>query len=155
MPDPTHDFDFLFGRWTVRNARLRERLVGSTIWDEFDATHECRPMLGGIGNVDEMATDWGGGFIGMSVRLFDLERRRWTIYWAANRTGTLEPPVHGTFTDGVGTFSGADTHAGTPVLARFVWSGITATTAHWEQAFSIDDGQTWEANWRMSFVRRA
>ena len=153
MHDPTHDFDFLFGRWTVRNARLRERLVGSTTWDEFDATHECRPMLGGIGNVDEMASDWGGGFIGMSVRLFDLAQRRWSIYWAANRTGTLEPPVHGTFTDGVGTFYGRDEHAGTPVLARFVWSGITPTTAHWEQAFSTDGGQTWETNWYMESTR--
>jgi len=147
------DFDFLFGRWTVRNARLRERLVGSTTWDEFDATHECRSMLGGIGNVDEMTTDWNGGFIGMSVRLFDLAQRRWSIYWAANRTGLLEPPVHGTFTDGIGTFYGRDECAGTPVLARFVWSGITPTTAHWEQAFSADDGRTWEPNWRMSFAR--
>jgi len=30
MHDPTHDFDFLFGRWTVRNAQLRKHLVGST-----------------------------------------------------------------------------------------------------------------------------
>ena len=153
MHDPTHDFDFLFGRWTVRNARLRERLVGSTTWDEFDATHKCRPMHGRIGNVDEMACDWTGGVIGLSGRLFDLAQGRWSIYWAANRTGGREPPVHGTCTDRGGTCYGRDEHAGTPVLARCVWARITPTTAHWEQAFSTDEGQTWEPNWRMSFAR--
>jgi hypothetical protein len=29
-------------------------------------------------------------------------------------------------------------------LVRFIWSGISEATAHWEQAFSIDGGQIWE-----------
>jgi hypothetical protein len=155
MHDPTHDFDFLFGHWTIRNERLRERLVGCTDWDGFDAIGECAPVLDGIGNIDSFVTDWGGGFRGMTLRLYDRELRRWSIYWAANRTGVLEPPVHGTFVAAVGTFYGADAHQGTPVLARFVWSRITATTAHWEQSFSTDAGKTWEPNWRMSFTRRS
>jgi hypothetical protein len=153
MHDPTHDFDFFFGRWSVRNERLRDRLVGCTDWDAFDAFCECRPALGGIANVDEFVSDWSGGFRGMTVRLFDRERARWSIYWAANRTGTLEPPVHGTFSDGVGSFFGHDQHKGTPVFVRYLWTGITATRCHWEQSFSIDDGKTWEPNWRMAMSR--
>jgi hypothetical protein len=147
------DFDFLFGRWKVHNARLAERLVGSTTWIEFDAVSECRPMLGGIGNVDEMVTSWNGGYRGMSLRLFDLERKTWSIYWASSLTGVLDPPVTGTFTGNVGTFLGRDHHLGTPVLARFVWSQITPTSARWEQAFSTNEGVDWETNWSMQFVR--
>jgi hypothetical protein len=150
-----HDFDFLHGTWHVHNARLAERLVGSTTWIEFDALSECRPVLGGIGNVEEMVTSWNGGFRGMSVRLFDLERAQWNIFWASTKTGVLEPPVCGRFVDGVGTFFGPDSHLGAPVLSRFVWSGITPTTARWEQAYSTNDGASWETNWRMDFTRVA
>jgi hypothetical protein len=36
---------------------------------------------------------------------------------------------------------------------RYIWSGITATTAHWEQSFSPDDGTTWETHGLMDFER--
>jgi hypothetical protein len=150
-----HDFDFLFGRWSVHNERLTARLVGSTDWETFAATNDCRPILGGVGNIDEFATDWNGGFRGATFRLFDLERKEWSIYWASNRTGLLEPPVVGRFERGVGTFFGRDTHQGTPVLARFLWSEITPTSALWQQALSTDDGKTWETNWRMHMSRAA
>jgi hypothetical protein len=147
------DFDFLFGRWKVHNTRLAERLVGSSTWIEFDAVSECRPILGGIGNVDEMVTSWNGRYRGMSLRLFDLERKTWSIYWSSSLTGVLDPPVTGTFADNIGTFVGRDSHAGTPVLARFVWSQITPTSARWEQAFSTNEGVDWEMNWWMQFER--
>ena len=36
---------------------------------------------------------------------------------------------------------------------RFIWSHITPTSARWEQAFSTDDGASWDVNWRMDFRR--
>ncbi len=30
---------------------------------------------------------------------------------------------------------------------RYEWSGITKSSAHFEQAFSDDGGKTWEVNW--------
>jgi hypothetical protein len=30
---------------------------------------------------------------------------------------------------------------------RNVWSRITPTSGHFEQAFSADGGKTWEINW--------
>jgi hypothetical protein len=150
-----HDFDFLFGDWIVHNERLTARLVGCSDWETFEATNHCHPILGGVGNVDEFVTHWNGGFRGATVRLFDLERAQWSIYWASNRTGVLEPPVVGRFADRVGTFFGRDSHEGTPVLVRFIWSDITVASALWQQAFSTDDGKTWETNWRMRFKRIA
>jgi hypothetical protein len=40
------------------------------------------------------------------------------------------------------------------VKVRFVWSEITTTTAHWEQAFSVDGEQSWVTNWHMHMTRR-
>ena len=148
------DFDFWFGSWDVRNRWLRRRLAGSDDWEEFDATVVARPLLDGVGNEDEFRTDHAGGFIGMSFRFFDPERRRWSIYWAdSRRPGELDPPVFGTFSGDVGVFDGEDVHRGRPILVRFTWSGITTPTPRWEQAFSADGGRTWETNWVMDFTR--
>ena len=148
------DFDFWFGSWDVRNRWLRRRLAGSDDWEEFDATVVARPLLDGVGNEDEFRTDHSGGFIGMSFRFFDPERRRWSIYWAdSRRPGELDPPVFGTFSGDVGVFDGEDVNRGRPILVRFTWSGITTPTPRWEQAFSDDGGRTWETNWVMDFAR--
>lgn len=86
-------------------------------------------------------------------RLFDVERREWSLYWANSRTGRLFPPVVGTFAGGRGDFYGDDTHDGTPIKAHYIWSDITPTSARWEQEFSVDGGLTWESNWTMDFTR--
>jgi len=152
-----HDFDFLFGRWRVHNARLLRRLAGCTEWQQFDAIMDCRPILGGIGNIDEFVTDeFGPGvFIGATLRLYDAAADRWSIYWASNRTGVLEPPVSGRFAEGVGRFEGDDRHEGVPVRVRFAWNVAGPDRASWEQAFSADAGATWETNWRMRLTRLA
>ena len=72
---------------------------------------------------------------------------------ASNRTGTLDPPVVGSFANGVGVFEGRQELDGRPILVRFTWSDIKRTSARWEQAFSSDDGQTWEKNWIMEHTR--
>ena len=36
--DGRHDFDFLVGHFIMRHRRLKERLKGSTEWEEFDGT---------------------------------------------------------------------------------------------------------------------
>jgi hypothetical protein len=147
-----HDFDFWMGQWKVLNRRLRARLAGSDEWEEFEATSVARPILGGLGNEDEFRTNHDGGFTGMSFRFFDPLKRRWSIYWAdSRRPGVLDPPVFGAFTDDTGVFEGRDVFEGRPILVRFIWSGITTPTPRWEQAFSDDDGETWETNWIMDF----
>jgi len=151
--DGSRDFDFLFGHWRIHNQRLQERLVGCTDWEQFDAIGECAPILGGIGNIDSFESDWGGDFRGMTLRLFDPTSEKWSLYWASNRTGVLEPPVVGAFRNGVGRFEGAAEHNGKPVSARFIWSHITPISARWEQALSANRGKTWETNWRMQMTR--
>ena len=147
------DFDFLMGSWTVHNRRLRDRLKGSTAWDEFEATSTARPLLGGIANEDVYRTEYAGGFTGMSFRFYDKAKGQWSIYWADSRRGVLDPPVVGSFAGDVGTFEGLDVFEGRPIRVRFIWSRITTATPRWEQAFSTDGGKTWETNWVMDFAR--
>jgi hypothetical protein len=148
------DFDFWIGCWNVRNRRLEKRLAGSDEWEDFEASVVARRILDGLGNEDKFCTDHDGGFVGMSFRFFDPVTKLWSIYWAdSRRPGVLDPPVFGGFDGDVGVFEGADTFAGRPILVRFTWSGITTPTPRWEQAFSEDDGRTWETNWIMDFWR--
>jgi len=148
------DFDFLLGRWDVRNRRLVRRLADSDEWDEFHSKAAARPLPAGLGNEDVFCTDYAGGFVGMSFRFYDPETRLWSIYWTdSRRPGSLDPPVVGSFAGDIGVFEGEDTHAGRPIRVRFVWSGVAGDTPRWEQAFSADGGATWETNWVMEFTR--
>jgi hypothetical protein len=147
------DFDFLLGRWDVTNRRLKRLFAGSEDWDEFPASSDCRSLLEGTANMDEIDAP-ARGLHGMTLRLFDPERQEWSLYWANSRTGVLFPPVVGGFSEGRGDFYGDDTHEGRPIRVHYIWSMITPTSARWEQAFSADSGQSWETNWIMEFGRR-
>ena len=147
------DFDFLYGEWSVHNRRLRDLFVGSNDWYEFEATSWAQPLLGGIGNVDEMDCP-SEGFSGATIHLQDQATGEWSIYWADSTTGRLFPPVVGRFEGGRGDFYGDDSVEGRDIRAHFIWSEITEESARWGQEFSADDGATWELNWVMEFTRR-
>lgn len=153
--DGCHDFDFFHGRWHLHNRRLKTWLANSDEWIEFEGRLHCQSLLGGIGNIDEVVTDFGEGIHGLSLRLYDPAARRWSDYWATKRGGVLGPPVIGAFTGGIGTFFGEDEFEGRPVRIRAIWSQSAANEVHWEQAFSTDRGKSWETNWTMRMTRQA
>jgi hypothetical protein len=96
----------------------------------------------------------GDRYRGMSLRTYDPDQDRWSIYWLdSRRPGVLFPPVVGGFDKGIGTFYGDDEHDGRAIRVRFLWSRIAAESARWEQAFSLDEGNSWETNWTMGFTR--
>lgn len=150
------DFDFLIGEWTVRNERLRQRLVGSTEWEHFDAVSTVEKVMrdpGGVhgGNLDQMAVP-SRGFTGMTLRLYDPAADLWSIYWSDTRSHRLFPPMVGRFEAGLGTFFGDDVEGGTPVRVRFLWT--PGEIPVWQQAMSTNGGVTWEKNWVMRFERK-
>jgi hypothetical protein len=149
-----HDFDFLFGSWRVHHHRLDRRLAGCTDWSDFEGRSTARPLLDRLANIDENVLELPSGrYEAATVRTFDEKERRWSIYWIDGRDPKIDTPMQGGFADGVGTFFGDDTFDGVPILVRFLWTGITATSANWEQAFSTDGGTSWETNWAMRFER--
>ena len=151
--DGRRDFHFLYGRWAVAHRRLKARGAGCQHWDAFTGSAYCQGLMGGLCNVDE--NDLGEHGQGLSFRTFDVEARRWSIYWVASASGLLQAPVHGGFENGIGLFRGEDVDGDRPVQVTYRWDRITQSTARWSQAFSYDGGETWETNWTMDFTRSA
>lgn len=151
--DGTGGFDFFIGSWNSVQRRLVKPLADCTEWRETSATTRCWQAFGGAANIDEVHfPEWG--FRGLSVRLHNPATGEWSIYWANSRNGELAlPPVVGRFVDGTGLFYSSESYEGRDITVRYKWSDITATTARWEQAFSVDSGQTWETNWTADFSR--
>jgi hypothetical protein len=155
-PSGVHDFDFYMGKWQVHHRRLKERLVGSDEWQEFEGTSTAWPILDGAGNIDDNVLELPDDtYRAVSLRSFDPTSQTWSIWWLDGRNphNPLDPPVKGRFVDGIGTFLAEDAHKGQPIIVRFLRSNITANTCRWEQAFSTDGGTTWEVNWVMESTR--
>ena len=163
LPKPTqgaanvagsHDFDFQVGEWRVHHRVKRP--AGNDQWLEFDGTCSNRGLMDGSANVEDQRFDKPTGVThGVALRAYDSKTGQWAIWWIDSRDpfGALDPPVKGRFENGVGTFYSDGTRDGKPIRTRFIWSKITPTSAHWEQAYSSDAGKTWETNWIMEFQR--
>ncbi|MEO8770708.1 MAG: NIPSNAP family protein [Ferruginibacter sp.] len=149
-----NDFDFFEGQWNVHNKKLKSRLNNCIEWIEFDAVQEMRKVLSGIGNVDNMKTNVdGNNFEGMSLRLFDPAKKLWSIYWADNNAGVLDKPVVGSFDKNSGNFFCKDKYHEQDIIMQFHWDIADKNAPVWSQAFSIDNGKTWEWNWYMYFSK--
>jgi hypothetical protein len=145
------DFDFLTGKWTMDNKRLKCRLNNCKEWVEYKSADEnLGPILNGIGNLDFYRTSYNqvnnALYEGVTLRLFNPKTRLWSLYWVDSNLGTLDPPVVGSFDGSVGTFYCKDTFEGKPILVMFKWDKTDPNNPVWSQAFSADDGATWEMN---------
>ncbi len=156
-----HDFDFIFGRWSVRNRKLVDPTAPACDeWVEFDAVSDVSPVLDGIGHTDSMKVpapaDGGPPFEGFTLRLFDPTDETWRIWWSSTRLpGVLDTPMVGRFDGSHGVFEASDTIGGRPTLVRFEWLPEDPDGPLWQQSFSYDDGLTWALNWQMQFTPAA
>jgi hypothetical protein len=148
-----HDFDFLHGRWFVQHRKLRERLADSTEWIQFSGTLDVAPILSGLGNFDRnVLRDPRGAYEAASLRLFNPASGLWSIWWFDGRApANVDPPVVGGFDGQKGAFYSDGMLNGRPIRVRTTYEPLGAAEAHWTQAFSADQGRTWEVNWHMNF----
>ncbi len=154
--DGQHDFDFWMGSWKVHNRRLLKPLTGSKEWVEFDGTTVARPVWDGRANVDEYRGYAPSGPIqGMTVRTYNAKTGEWSLYWANASAGEIAmPPTVGHFDGkGKGEFFDREDYNGKPIVVRYTWKVIDDDHCRWEQAFSPDNGKTWETNWIMENTR--
>ena len=156
LRDGQRDFDFLIGKWKYHLRRLENPLTGSTPpkWIEFDGTGECRGIWNGKAQLDTLDVNGPSGHIeGLTLRLYNPESRQWSLYWSNAAKGTVDIPTVGSFADGRGEFYDQEAYKGRMIFVRYVWSGTTSKSPHFEQSFSGDGGRTWEVNWITDQVR--
>jgi hypothetical protein len=152
--DHQHDFDFEFGSWHAHLTRLLHPLSGSHKWVDYNGTSVVHKVWNGKANLGELDVRGPAGRIhGLSLRLYSPQTKKWNVYWANANAGEITTPMIGGFSNGQGLFINNDTFNGRPILARFIFSKMTAHSFQIVQSFSPDNGRTWEANWVATFTR--
>lgn len=147
--DGQRDFDWEIGAWHTDVRVLADPLSDTEDeWLRFGGTSVVRPLLDRRANVVELKVAGPTGQIeGLNMRLWEPEAKRWSLTFVNIRNGLLTPSVYGGFHDGIGEFYGDDQLDGRPIKVRFLVYRHGADRARFEQAFSEDDGTTWETNW--------
>jgi hypothetical protein len=154
--DGQHDFDFELGTWKTHLKVLRHPPSGAPAWVEYQGTSVVHSIWGGRANMVELAVDGPTGhFDALNLHLYNPASRQWGLNFANVTGGTMSTPTVGEFKNGRGEFYDQEAVNGRMVLVRNVWSDMTATSCHFEQAFSDDGGKTWETNWIADDTRDA
>ncbi|MGA9790361.1 MAG: hypothetical protein WBQ43_06685 [Terriglobales bacterium] len=152
--DGQHDFDFDIGTWKLHISRLQHPLTSSATWSELDGTVVVRKVWDGRANLAEIKADGPTGHLEiLSLRLYDPQSHQWSLNFATSSSGTLSVPMIGEFKNGRGEFIDQEPFNGRSILVRFVISSIAPNSARSEQAFSDDEGKTWEVNWVNTYTR--
>ena len=150
----SHDFDYLVGKWKMKNKHLNSRLNNCKEWTEFESTVEDVSTLQGMGNFDIVRSNVNGKpYEGRTIRTFDPVTKLWRLYWTDSNGGPLDPPVMGSFSNGIGLFFCKDVQVGRPVIVVFKWDKTNPEQPVWSQAFSDDNGKTWEWNYTNTSYR--
>lgn len=150
-PSKPGEFDFLEGKWKIKNRRLK--VLGTEQWEEFDGESTCWTILGGLGSIEELRIPVGS-YAGMGLRLLDVEKKVWNDFWVSAKNGILTTPGQtGGFENGVGTFIADDMDGDKPIKVKGVWDRITPNSCRWYQSISEDGGKTWQDQWFMDWTR--
>ena len=154
--DGQHDFDFETGAWRTHITRLLHPLTGSNTWVEYEGTSVVRKVWNGRANLLELEVSGPSGHIeALSLRLYDPGAHQWSLNFSNGSVGTLGTPTVGEFRNGRGEFYDQETVGDRVVWVRFLITDITADSCHFEQAYSVDGGRSWEVNWIATDTRLA
>jgi hypothetical protein len=155
-----HAFDFDFGAWKMRSWRLEHPLSGDARHFEMTGTTRTYPVWGGKANLAEVKLDGPKGQVQLiSLRLYNPKANEWSLNFATKAVGVLNVtsgipvPMIGRFQGVRGTFYDQEQFQGRTIWVRFMIEPRALGTVHSEQAFSADNGRTWETNWTNDYVR--
>ena len=144
------DFGFLTGDWKIVYRALKT--PGGSEWSAIESKAKVHAVQGGLGSIEQLSVP-ASRFLGMGVRVFNVDKGLWADHWVSAQNGVVNPPMMGSFKDGVGTFTIDDTDDGKPVIWRGTWDRITPTSCRWWQSTSRDGGKTWVDNTFMDWTR--
>jgi hypothetical protein len=147
--DPAqHDFDWQLGSWKIHMQRMLHPLSSAESWTTYDGRVDVSRIWNGRANVAEINTTGPTGHLEfLSLRLYNPQSHQWTLNFAHLGSGEVGSPMYGQFKEGRGVFYDVEPLEGRPIIARFVFDSVTASSGRDEQAFSADGGKTWEVNW--------
>ncbi|MBV8244502.1 MAG: hypothetical protein JOZ38_01135 [Candidatus Eremiobacteraeota bacterium] len=153
--DGHRDFDFLLGSWHTHYRLLRHRLANDRVWKDCYGTSVVSTFWQGSGELEDGDLRCSDRYIaGMTLRLYDAATHQWSLYWGTKKLGLVPPPQVGHFdSNGVGEFYAPDKYEGRPIIVRYRWSLRPGNHPRFEQAFSADNGKTWETNWTTDYTR--
>jgi hypothetical protein len=146
------DFAFLEGDWRVQHRYIR---AADRQWADSQGTCSHRELRDGWANVEDyVMKPASGDYRAVALRSYNRKSGQWTVWWLDGRAPqTIAEPMRGSFQQGVGTFYGASTLNDKPIRVRFTWADTASASPRWQQAYSYDDGSTWETVWSMQFHR--
>jgi hypothetical protein len=149
------DFSFIIGRHNVLHKKLKERFNNCEEWIDIQGSKTTELLLKGIGNIEKHYTfDLNQQPIeAFALRLYNSQTKLWSLYWADSNFGILDMPLMGSFENNIGLFFGKDIFNGTEILVQFQYDRTDVDNIIWGQAFSNDNGKTWEWNWFMYFSK--
>ena len=133
---PERQFDFWLGTWNA-------------VWEGGEGTNQIE--MGFDGKV-VMENFTAPDLIGMSVSVYDPERKLWCQTWVDN---------NGSYLDFTGEFAGGKMiltrdafMKGQSFKQRMVWFNIDANQFDWKWERSDDNGATWQVKWQIKYTRK-
>lgn len=152
--DAQHDFDFDFGTWKTHSSRLLHPLSGSKSWVDMDGLTVVKKVWSGRANLAEYKADGPSSHVElMALRYYNPDAHQWAVVFASPGVGKLSVPCIGEFSNGRGDFYDQEEFNGKYILVRFSIWRTSEDSAQSEQAFSDDNGKTWEVNWINQYTR--
>ena len=134
--NPESCFDFWLGEWDCT-------------WSEDGkaTNHILRMMDGKVIQENFSAPDLQG----MSVSVYDPERKVWCQTWVDNSGSYLD--FTGNYADGRMILTRAAIVRGEVCQQRMVWYNIEANEFDWNWERSDDGGNTWRVLWQIKYKR--
>ena len=155
VPNMSHDFDFNYGTWTTHIKSLDQPAKGPASWGALTGTVTMRKIWNGRAFLEEItAGNAKTSFTGLTLYLYDPHSQQWIQTYADSSDGAFDPPMIGGFHNGREELIGPDTYGGRAVLMRDAWSNITRNAHHFEIAYSLDGGTTWQPTFVANLTRK-
>ena len=104
--------------------------------------------------LEEIEADGPNGhWEGATFFLYNPTSGQWSQAYIDSASGEFQVPTVGSFKDGRGEFFVTEPYQGRMVLARGVWSDITADSHRYEISYSQDGGRTWATAFKAYLTR--
>lgn len=144
--NPEEYFNFWLGEWELT-------------WEDADGnaahgTNHIERVLDGMVIKENFEAHSGSfeGFKGKSYSVYNPRTGQWQQTWVDNNGGYLD--FRGEFEGDIRIFKRKGLNPqGEEILQRMVFYDITGNSLTWDWEMSVDNGHTWQLQWRIFYER--